>query len=100
MHGVELRPLGVGEILDVGIKITWRHAWTFIRTVLIVVAPVQILAAVIQLSAMPDSFFEVAYGTGSTNELEPVDESEFWAAAAAFGIALLLGGIATTLATG
>ena len=100
MHGVELRPLGVGEILDVGIKITWRHAWTLIRTVLVVVAPVQILAAVVQLSAMPDSFVDATYGTGSPDELEPVDEAELWASLAAIGIAALLGALATTLATG
>jgi hypothetical protein len=103
MQGVELRPLGVGEILDVGIKITWRHAWTLIRTVLIIVAPVQVLAAVIQLSAMPDSYIEIAYGTRTAEEVspfEPIDESEVWASIAAFGIAALLGAVATTLATG
>jgi hypothetical protein len=50
---------------------------------------------------MPDSYIEVAYGTGTADEaLEPVDESEVWASIAAFGIAALLGAVATTLATG
>jgi hypothetical protein len=48
-----LRPLGIGEILDVGIKIYWRNAWTLFRIVLFVVLPAQIIVGVIQVSALP-----------------------------------------------
>jgi hypothetical protein len=48
-----LRPLGIGEILDVGIKIYWRNAWTLFRIVLFVVLPAQIIVGVIQISALP-----------------------------------------------
>src|SRR3954464_14965244 len=48
-----LRPLGIGEILDVGIKIYWRNAWTLFRIVVFVVLPAQILVNVIQISALP-----------------------------------------------
>jgi hypothetical protein len=48
-----LRPLGVGEILDVGIKIYFQNAWTLFRIVLFVVLPTQILVNVIQVSALP-----------------------------------------------
>jgi len=48
-----LRPLGIGEILDVGIKIYWRNASTLFRIVLFVVLPAQILVTVIQVSALP-----------------------------------------------
>jgi len=48
-----LRPLGIGEILDVGIKIYWRNAWTLFRIVVFVVLPAQILVNVIQVSALP-----------------------------------------------
>jgi hypothetical protein len=48
-----LRPLGIGEILDVGIKIYWRNAWTLFRIVLFVVLPAQIIVGIIQISALP-----------------------------------------------
>jgi hypothetical protein len=46
----DLRPLSVGEIIDVAIKIWRRHLPTLARIVVVVVAPVQILAAVIMAS--------------------------------------------------
>src|SRR4029077_8622996 len=49
-----LRPLGIGEILDVGIKIYWRNAWTLFRIVLFVVLPAQIVVGIIQVSALPE----------------------------------------------
>ena len=52
----QLRPLGIGEILDVGMKIAWRNAGTLIRAVVFVVLPVQILSTVILLSSIPDGF--------------------------------------------
>jgi hypothetical protein len=51
----ELRPLSIGEILDVAIKIYLRNAWTLFRVVLLVVAPVEILSAFIQASATNDA---------------------------------------------
>ena len=39
----DLRPLGVGEIIDVAIKIWRRHFGTLARIVFVVVAPVEIL---------------------------------------------------------
>ena len=49
----QLRPLGIGEILDVGIKIYFRNAWTLFRLVLFVVLPAQILVNLVQVSALP-----------------------------------------------
>ena len=54
MSAPALRPLGIGEILDVGIKIYWRNAWTLFRIVLFVVLPAQILVGIIQASALPE----------------------------------------------
>ena len=51
MQAPELRPLSIGEILDVAIKIYLRNAWTLFRVVLVVVAPVEIVSALIQASA-------------------------------------------------
>jgi hypothetical protein len=52
----QLRPLGIGEILDVGLKIFWRNAGTLIRAVVVVVLPVQILSVLIVVSSVPDGF--------------------------------------------
>jgi len=46
----DLRPLSVGEIIDVAIKIWRRHLPTLARIVVVVVAPVQILAALVMAS--------------------------------------------------
>lgn len=55
MQAVRLRPLRVGEILDVAIKIYWAHATTLFRLVAIVVAPVQALTVLILSSSLPAS---------------------------------------------
>jgi hypothetical protein len=46
----DLRPLSVGEIIDVAIKIWRRHLGTLARIVFVVVAPVQVLAALVTAS--------------------------------------------------
>src|SRR5205085_6765512 len=51
----QLRPLSIGEVLDVAIKIYWRNAWTLFRIVLVVVAPVQIVSALVEASAASPS---------------------------------------------
>lgn len=53
----DLRPLSVGEIIDVAIKIWRRHLPTLARIVFVVVAPVQILAALVAASVSPDTGF-------------------------------------------
>ena len=100
MNAVELRPLPIGEVLDVAIKIVWRHARTLIPLVFLIVAPVQILAALIQASALPDAFTQTFYGTAPPDEFEPVDEDEIWVAVVAFVLAIVLGFLATTIAVG
>jgi len=49
----QLRPLGVGEILDVGIKIYSRHWLTLFKIVVFVVLPAEILENIIVVSAAP-----------------------------------------------
>jgi hypothetical protein len=49
----QLRPLGIGEILDVGIKIYFRNALTLFKIVVFIVLPAEILANVIEISALP-----------------------------------------------
>jgi hypothetical protein len=50
-----LRPLAVGEILDTALTIYRQRAATLIRAVVFVVAPVQVLAAIVMLSG-PEEF--------------------------------------------
>lgn len=45
--------MGIGEILDVAIKIYRRNAWTLFRIVLVVITPLSLLANVIIISAFP-----------------------------------------------
>jgi hypothetical protein len=54
VQAAQLAPLGVGEILDVAIKIYWRNAPTLFRLVFLVVAPVQALSVLIFSSALPE----------------------------------------------
>ena len=55
MQAAQLAPLGVGEILDVAVKIYWRNAPTLFRLVFLVVAPVQALSVLIFSSALPEA---------------------------------------------
>lgn len=51
----ELRPLGVGEVLDVALKLCVRHWKPLVTIALIVTIPVAVLTLPVILSASPDS---------------------------------------------
>jgi hypothetical protein len=92
----QLRPLGVGEILDVAITIYRRNFRTLMTLVFVVVAPFEILSALIQASALPDSTFLTETTPG-----DPIDfDREFWVTVAGFGAATLLSFVAGIVATG
>jgi hypothetical protein len=95
----QLRPLGLGEILDVSVKIAWRNAGTLVRIVLFVVAPAQALSALVQVSASPDTY-DPAGGFGSFEDSSTTTDTEAWTLIAGFGIAGLIGFVAGQLATG
>jgi hypothetical protein len=57
-----LRPLGIGEILDVGIKVYSRNALTLFKIVLFVVLPAQIVVNAVEVSALPKGFTESSGG--------------------------------------
>ncbi len=96
MSVTQLRQLGVGEILDVGITIYRRNFRTLLTLVFVVVAPFEILSALIQASALPDSTFLT-----DTSTAEPIDiDRDFWLGVAAFGAAGLFSFIAGIIATG
>jgi len=92
----QLRPLGIGEILDVGITIYRRNFRALLTLVFVVVAPFEVLSALVQASALPDNTFIT-----DTSATEPVDiDRDFWLGIAAFGVAGLLSFIAGIVATG
>jgi len=93
----ELRPLSIGEILDVAIKIYLRNAWTLFRVVLVVVAPVQVVSALIEASASSNGS---GITTTSTTGTTTVDSHELALYLSAFGAATILGIVANTVATG
>ena len=96
MSVTQLRPLGIGEILDVGITIYRRNFRALLTLVFVVVAPFEILSALLQASALPDTSFLT-----DTSATEPVDiDREFWLGVAAFGAAGVLSFIAGLVATG
>ena len=102
MHRVALRPLSVGEILDVAIKITWRNARTLIPLVAIVIAPAEILTVLILSSSSPTPTLTPQLGNPT---LQPTPRPvrlpphELWTAFAGFGVVTVLFLIASVLAT-
>ncbi|MDQ3824124.1 MAG: hypothetical protein M3321_12875 [Actinomycetota bacterium] len=93
----ELRPLSVGEVLDVAIKIFFRHAAILFAIVLPIVLPVEIVSSLIELSTAGDEdpFTEPT----ATGELR-FDTDELWLFATGFVVVLALALVASTLATG
>lgn len=103
MQVAQLRPLRVGEILDVAIKIYWANAPTLFRLVALVVAPVQALTVLILSSALPsssDTFFPQPTFE-PTPQQPPLDFDAADLRTAVIGVVLvaLLTLVATTLAS-
>ncbi len=87
-----LRPLGFGEILDVGIKLYLRNWRPLILCVVGLVLPVQIVSVLLLLSVSPD----LLDPTATSPDLESEDAS---ALLAAQGVSALLQGIVYVIAT-
>jgi hypothetical protein len=106
VQAAQLTPLGVGEILDVAVKIYWRNAIPLFKLVFLVVAPVQALSVLIFASALPESAI-----VGPNPDLlqpqplqptpqEPLfDLSELWAFGAGLLVLVVLGIIAGAVST-
>jgi hypothetical protein len=92
----KLRPLGIGEILDVALKIVWRNAGTLARVVVFIVFPVQVVSAIVLASATPDN--TNLSGNGSFNTT--TSNSDVGAVLGAFFVILLLTLISSTLSSG
>jgi hypothetical protein len=69
----DLRPLGIGEILDAGIKLFTRHWQTLVLSVVGLILPVQILSALVTASVAPEQFDL----TTSESGVDEGEEAEF-----------------------
>lgn len=103
--GPQLRPLALGEVLDVAMKIVWRNASTLMRVVVVVVLPVQVIVAFVQLSALPSGsrFQNGGIFTGSlprTTSAQPLTAHQVATQVTGFGVASVLGFLAGILAAG
>ena len=88
----DLRPLGIGEILDAGIKLFTRHWRTLVLSVVGLVLPVQIISALVTASVAPEQFDFTTSESGVSQD----EEAEFLVSQ---GIVVLLGVLSTLLAT-
>jgi hypothetical protein len=95
----ELRPLGVGEIVDVAIKIYWRNALTLFRIVLVVVAPVQLLSSLVTTSSTTSGDFVTTTTDPITGE-ETVHFHHPYLFVTGIVVVFLLSLVSTILATG
>lgn len=93
----DLRPRGVGEILDAAVAL-YRARWaTLMRLITVVVLPVQVLSVLVQLSTEPESDPSGLSGlSGST--AEPGGEG-FWLQLAGSLAVMIAGLLATSFAT-
>jgi hypothetical protein len=87
-----LRPLGVGEVLDAGIKLYLRHWKPLMLCVAGIVLPVQILSVLVFASIDPDSLS--SFGGSSTTS----DDASWTEIAAILGVGLV-SALSTLLAT-
>src|SRR5215831_15812508 len=97
-----LRPLGIGEILDVGIKIYTRNALTLFKIVVFVVLPAQIVVNAVEVSALPKGVtvssggaFGPRFGPTGT---ATVTNRELWIFIVGWVLALLISFVAGQLA--
>lgn len=101
MRPAAMRPLGVGEILDVAINICLRHAGTLLRLTLGIIVPVQVLTTLITLSVAADDGADAGLigggGLDASGDVVAVDD--VWVALAGFGLIALLALLAGVFAT-
>jgi len=89
-----VRPLGLGELLDVAIKLCARNARTLLGAVLVVVVPLQVLQTTILASTNPN-----ALRFDPTRSAEPSSSSFDAASIAGFATSTLIGAVTSLLAT-
>lgn len=95
MQAPSLRPLAIGEILDVGFKIYTRHFGLLLKTVALVVVPVQIIGGLVLLGSVEDP--EVITGGYSGDTTDPTSDTT--GAIANTLVTFVGGGLAQLVAT-
>ena len=97
-----LRPLGIGEILDVGIKIYLRNWSTLFKIVAFVVLPAQILVNFVEISALPKGVTASSggnpFGPSFSGTGQVVTTSDLRTLAVGFVVAALINFVAGRLA--
>ncbi|MGH9178810.1 MAG: hypothetical protein ACRD0N_09695, partial [Acidimicrobiales bacterium] len=96
MDAAQLRPLSVGEILDLAIKVYRERFVHLVKAVTVVVAPVSVLGAVIQLS-LPD--IDAISGTTDEFGRVTVEAGDIWAFLGGLLALGLIAYVASQLAT-
>jgi len=97
MDPAGLRPLGVGEVLDVAIKIYRARFPVLVKSVAVVLGPVFALSAIVRISIpVRDDFFDA----GQPGTWTEFDGDQLWAFFAGTVVIALLGFLASQLATG
>jgi hypothetical protein len=91
----QLRPLGIGEILDVAITIYRRNFRALLTLVFVVAAPFEIISALIQASALPN---DPLITESTPGEIQ--FDNDLWLGAAGFAAAGVLSFIGSLVATG
>jgi hypothetical protein len=91
----DLRPLGIGEVLDVGIKIVWRNAATILRIVVPILLPVQFFSTLIAVSADDQQVETVDPITGEVT----YNTEDVWIYATGLIAVAVIGLLASTLVT-
>lgn len=97
-----LRPLSIGEIIDVSIKLYRNNFLTLLKVVAVVVAPVQLIAALIQSSSTPsdaNSFVTIAPGATPGSTTPHFNTSVLWTLVGGLLVTVVLGALASQLAT-
>jgi hypothetical protein len=89
----ELRPRGIGEILDSAVALYRARFTRLVKVAVIVVVPVQALSAIVLLSAQPDH-----YSLSVTGAVTPqYDSNSFAVQLAAFIVVAVVGVLSTAL---
>lgn len=89
----ELRPRGIGEILDAAVALYRARFTKLVRVAVFVVVPVQVLSAVVLLSAQPDH-----YTIGVTGTVTPqYAASSFFVRLAAVIVVAIVSALSTAL---
>ncbi|MDP8943686.1 MAG: hypothetical protein M3N16_06155 [Actinomycetota bacterium] len=101
MASPQLRPLAIGEILDVAIKICVRNAATLAKIVVVVVAPVAVLGVVVSVATAPEGLEPGTTGFSFSPEAQPKLSGDDLAAFAGGAVVVgLLSLLTVVVATG